>query len=474
MIENIVQGVAMIGWFLIILIPLVMIHEFGHLLMARLTKTRVVEYGIGIPPRWIKKKWRGIIWSLNYLPLGGFVRIYGDHDALDEAKEKQKKFPQEAREGYASDRFSEIINNGELEYFLKENNLDYSPDWKAFERYITSSRTKNEAEQEEQFTNQVKQLKTLIDWDYKTKLQSKKAFFNKNWWQQTLILLGGIVFNLATAFIIFWLLFGAIGTSTRALPLPQYNELKNNPGVNLVQARESPQVRAVIADYPASQIGMEPRDEFISFAGVPLNQIQTIQDFSQLVEENKEKTVEVVYRDDSTGELVTAETGLRTEDGSTFFGIGQLYYEGSYSATNFFSAAGLAFETVEYYFTTTFEVLGQIIIALLPQTEDRSALQMVSGPIGVSYFSGEIFEQAGFQGVLELIAIISISLAVFNLLPLPALDGGRIVIAWVNKATGRRNKKLEGVLITATMVLMLFIGVLVAWQDINTIQNFGG
>jgi len=50
-------------WFIVLLIPLVAIHEFGHLLFARLFKVKVLEYGIGLPPRAFYKKWKGIVWS---------------------------------------------------------------------------------------------------------------------------------------------------------------------------------------------------------------------------------------------------------------------------------------------------------------------------------------------------------------------------------------------------------------------------
>jgi regulator of sigma E protease len=68
-------------------------------------------------------------------------------------------------------------------------------------------------------------------------------------------------------------------------------------------------------------------------------------------------------------------------------------------------------------------------------------------------------------------ALISISLAVFNLVPLPALDGGRMLIVIISHLLGKRSRKLEAVLISATMILMLILGLLVAWQDITRITQ---
>jgi regulator of sigma E protease len=71
--------VTLIFWFVIIVIPLVIVHEFGHTIMSWLFKIRVVEYGVGMPPRTpIKFRFRKMLYSLNWLPLGGFAKIYGD------------------------------------------------------------------------------------------------------------------------------------------------------------------------------------------------------------------------------------------------------------------------------------------------------------------------------------------------------------------------------------------------------------
>lgn len=69
---------------LIILVLLVVVHELGHAIAARRNGVVVEEFGIGFPPRaWGKKLKNGILFSLNWLPLGGFVKLQGEHDAAD-------------------------------------------------------------------------------------------------------------------------------------------------------------------------------------------------------------------------------------------------------------------------------------------------------------------------------------------------------------------------------------------------------
>ena len=66
--------------FIAVLIFLVVVHEFGHFGMAKLLGVRVLEFGIGFPPRLFGIKYRGTVYSLNIMPLGGFVRLEGEED----------------------------------------------------------------------------------------------------------------------------------------------------------------------------------------------------------------------------------------------------------------------------------------------------------------------------------------------------------------------------------------------------------
>ena len=64
--------------FLVILVVLILVHEFGHFLVAKWAKIRVDEFGIGFPPRLFGRKFNGTLYSVNALPLGGFVKIFGE------------------------------------------------------------------------------------------------------------------------------------------------------------------------------------------------------------------------------------------------------------------------------------------------------------------------------------------------------------------------------------------------------------
>jgi len=465
--DVVLQIITIIFWFIVILLPLVAIHEFGHLLMARLVGVRVVEYGIGIPPRFKYFRWKGIVWSLNYVLLGGFARIYGDHDAIDEANETARVDEKKAKEQYIPERLAELVSNQEIKFFLEENNLEFSKDWEELEKskYLKGIESPLETEKRAGFEALTKQLTTLIEWEYETKIIGKEAFFAKKYWQQVLILLGGVTFNLISAVIFLWLMFGVTGSTT------QYAFTNNNEGLKKYAefSYQSEFVKApqILKDSPAANLGMKPGDDLIRIAGTEINTLGSIDEFRDLVSKNKDQTVSVVYRSKETGEIIEKTTTFAQDNGRVYFGINGLGYEVRYKAKDFGAGFQLAVSQTYDYFILNFKALGQIGTALLPQTQDRSALEYVNGPIAVSSLSSRVAREFGFAGILLILALISVGLAAFNLLPVPALDGGRIVILTINKILGKRNKRWEAVAISVTFIFILLLGILIAFRDVQ-------
>ena len=473
--DIIIQILSLIFWFVVILLPLVALHEFGHLIIARLNGIKVVEYGIGIPPRIWHKKWKGIVWSLNWVLLGGFARIYGDHDAIDEAKETSKTDPQGAKKQYVVDRFLEISANQELEFVLQDNNLSYDETWQKLEKsQINKKNQRLTDDEQELFKKMLKQVETLISWEYEAKLDSKEAFMNKSWWQQTLVLLGGVTFNLLTAFTIFFILFGFISTPPTTVLPDSIKEIQQN--AIITSKSENVSIFRLPKDGAAYKAGLRPGDEIISFGGNRLNNLESFADFGSLVQAKKDAPVEVVYRSKATGETKTINVDLEVKDGKAYFGVNSdgFGYVVQYKSKDIISAAGMSFNSTKNIFLLNFKVLGQVVVALLPTTQDRSALDYVGGPVAISSISSEIFSLQGFSGILNIMAVISVALAAFNLLPLPALDGGRLVIITLNKIFGRRNKRIEGIVISSTFLILLGLGVLIAFRDVGNLISGKG
>jgi regulator of sigma E protease len=463
-----VQIITVIFWFIIILLPLVAIHEFGHLLMARLVGVKVLEYGIGLPPRWKYVKWKGIVWSLNLTLLGGFARIYGDHDAIDQAQYMHKKDEKQARIDYRTERLQELVTNQEVQFFIEDNSMDYSDNWKWFEKVSTQDINKLTDEDRKKFDPLYNQITTLIDWEYDSKINSKEAFFNVSWWKQTIIILGGVTFNLLSCVIFLWIMFGITGSPTQFVFQQELQEKSSL--VSFEKKSDYPATAQVVKNTPADNIGLRGGDDIMVFAGKDLREINSIDEFRQIVADHKDQDVVVKYRSKATGEIKDETVKLEEKDGKVAFGINGLGYQGVYRAKGFWEGLRVSVEKTGEYFRLTFKGIGDIFVALLPGSTDKTALEYVSGPIAVSSVSKRVFDQVGIPGILQILALISVSLAVFNILPVPALDGGRLVILTLNKLTGKRNKKLEAMAITATMLSLLLLGVFIAIRDVQGIQ----
>lgn len=453
-----------IFWFLIILVPIIGIHEFGHLLISRAFGVKIPEYAIGMPlvKRTFYKRWKGIIWSFYWPVLGGFVRIYGDNDAIDEAHDIAQTDPKAAKEQYKESRLQEILANRELQFFLEDNRLVYDQKWIDFEnsKYAAGNEETPDPVNEKLHD----QLITLIDWEYDQQIKATNTFFSKNWLQKTLIISGGIIFNLITAVVVFW------GILTFAsMPLERYSlvELESIRDKVVIVNEGKELLAGVTPGSFADQIGMKSGDRLLSYDGVPASEITTQSQFTDLVKSNQDQEIEVKYRSTKENTEQTKNVIVKQrDDGRVIFGV-SLYREMEYKAKGPLSAVNLAFENTYKFLDLNFRVLGRIALAPFPN-QDKTVLQAVSGPIGISAVSGQVFDLQGPIGILKLVALISIGLAVFNMLPIPALDGGRWVIITINSILGKRNRKLEATLIGVTFMAMLVLAAVIAVKDIQT------
>lgn len=464
--SGLVSIVLIVFWFIVILIPLVAIHELGHFLFAKLVGVKVIEYGIGIPPRGIARRWKGVIWSLNWLPLGGFAKIYGDHDAIDSAQDALKNNESNAKEVYTENRIIEILSSGDLEYILEDNNLEYNEEWKKFASY------KGNYEDDTIMKSLYNQLSTLVSWEYDEVVGTKSAFCNVSWWRQTVILLGGVTFNLISAVFLLFVIFGFVGTPV--FPVLQ-NDIdaivKNN---DLLYKSEYVKVLRVIKDTPASKSGLKPQDDLIKFNNVEINTLKNFEEFSTLVQSQQSPDVVITYRSYETGAVEEKKVTLEEKDGKYFFGLrsSDLGYLVRYRSKDLGGAITDSAMRTAGIFVLNFKILGDIVVALIPTTQDRSALENVGGPIAVGAFGSYIYELQGIAGILNIMALVSIGLAAFNLLPIPALDGGRFIIVTINALTRRRNKKLENIIISLTFVFMLILAGVIALYD--TVRSVTG
>lgn len=361
---------------LIVLVILVSLHELGHAIVARRNGVVVEEFGIGFPPRAYKKKLKnGILFTLNWLPLGGFVKLQGENDSAS-------------------------------------NKGDYGA---------------------------------------------------ATFWQKTKILLAGVVINWLTAVVLLTILtlFG--------LPKIIPNQFSVASDTTVVSTPV--QIGQVSDGYPAQKAGLEAGDKIISFDGV---EVTGTQQFVDLTKENRGETVPVTF--ERNGNEQTTEVALRDADSAVFGStLGQQDY---IKAT--WSAPIVGVVTTAQYTWATFQGLGNLVVNFFggligqlstnEQTRQDATAKLdeagasVAGPVGIL---GVIFPAASESGVGQVVflaAIISLTLAVMNALPIPSLDGGRWFVTAAFKLfkkplTKEREESIHGTGFAVMMVLFLVITV---------------
>lgn len=400
---NIFCGVV-VGF--LVLMALVVAHEFGHFLMARRNGVRVLEFGIGFPPRaiaWVKdektKKWKrlpkkewkkpqkGLIFSLNWLPIGGFCQMDGE-SAVDE------------RDG---------------------------------------------------------------------------TFGKANFWKKTKILFGGVAMNWLLAFIIFTILAWA--------GMPKFLDgqftIAGDTRYNSVPV----EVTKVIEDSPAAKAGFQPGDQIVSIDGEEVAGPDTVLDYDR-----KHAGQEVSYKIFRKGEegcncdqnLVLTAT-LNSGDTDYFLGISmssarRLGYS-TWSAP--IVGAGLTLQVTGETFrglgTMLWNLVSGTFSQLSPDESVRGAGReaisevgdSVSGPVGIVGTLFPAFTAAGPANLAFLAAIISVSLACMNILPIPALDGGRWLLIAIYKLRKKKlTKETEEKIVTRAFMVLLTLMLIVTVLDI--------
>jgi regulator of sigma E protease len=326
--------------FIAVLVVLIVVHEFGHFVAAKLSRMRVDEFGVGYPPRAWGIKRGETEYTLNWLPFGGFVKIYGE-DGAEKGPESHRSF---------------------------------------------SARPK---------------------------------------WQQALVLVAGIAMNLLFAWILISITL-AIGTPRALSP----EEAFRAQDITLA-------VSEVMPESPAAQAGLRPGDMILS-----------VESADGAFEGFDPSTFTSFIAEDRGGDPLTirvqgVDGEVRTVEASPATGV--------IAADPNRQALGVALVTVGTLavpwwqapwdgLLITWEVTKQTAVGLVhffASVFTLSAdLTQVSGPVGIAGAVGNASD-SGISPLLTLTAIISVNLALINLLPIPALDGGRLLFVAIEAVTRR-------------------------------------
>jgi len=271
--------------------------------------------------------------------------------------------------------------------------------------------------------------------------------------QQALVIISGVSFNWLLAWLIFFISFMAVGLPTAS------SMLKSG-----LDGRGQIVIDEIIPYSPAEQAGLSSGDIIVAVAqeeekliGADLN----IESFVNFLEKEEEVLFTISYlRDGEEKDISLSPIKISGYDRPL---IG-LIFESSVERLGFFNALK---ESLILTFTLTVSILIAIISLIAGLfVGDLSITEAVYGPIGIVGVVGQA-SQVGFFNLLFLVAIISINLAIINLLPFPALDGGRLLFIAVEGLSGRAlPRKIVNTINWAGLILLLIIMILVTYGDI--------
>lgn len=329
--------------FIVILLVLIIVHEFGHFIVAKKSGIRVDEFGIGFPPKIAGIKKGETEYTINAIPFGGFVKIFGEN-----------------------------------------------PD---------------------------KESLTGADKD--------RALINKPRYIQAAVLAAGVFFNILLAWILFSTTF-ALGTSVVVgTDSGKYNTYISN---------EKVLITGVLPDSPAENKNLLPGDEIVSLSmgDTTIEQVSPVA-ISSLVSINSGENLTIQFK--RSGELrsveVIPQTGLIKESPETpAIGIA-MGVVGTVKLPIHLAIWEGAQKTVVLLGRITVGITSFILDALLL----RADLSSVAGPVGIVGLVGSV-STFGIIALLDFVAFISLNLAIINLIPFPALDGGRLLFLAIEAVKG--------------------------------------
>jgi regulator of sigma E protease len=333
---------------IIVLSVLIIVHELGHFTMAKATHCYVEEFGIGFPPRIWGKKWGETIYSINWIPFGGFNKLPGEVDPT-----------------------------------------------------------------------------------------VPRALAARSHAVRLLVISGGIIFNLILPFLLM----------SVAYMVPH----------NIVDGQVV--VQEVAKDSPAERAGIEVGDTILSVNG---KAVRSVGDLSRYIQLHLGTEISIALRHaDATTGTVMLVPRWRPPAGEGAVGVA------SQTIDPVIVRESLApWRAVPQGITSCFEtlvlykngIIGMIIgaVPFIP-----------SGPVGIVQVTGEV-ARSGVSPVLELTAFISIAIAITQIIPFPALDGGRIifiVLEWIRRGK-RVSPRVEGIVHSIGFLILIGLMILITYQDI--------
>ncbi|MCX6780606.1 MAG: RIP metalloprotease RseP [Candidatus Magasanikbacteria bacterium] len=272
------------------------------------------------------------------------------------------------------------------------------------------------------------------------------SFAHKKVWQRLVILLAGVAMNFIVGYIIF------VGVFAYGVEMP-----KGDADAGAIFSNERVMVDAVLPDSPAVHAGMKAGDVITAIDGTIIAHASEV---PPVIKKNAGAVVAVTFVRDGKTETIAIVPAKIAPD---VVGIGVSVFDYAHVRYPFpivFVKAGQ--ETLGIS-TLIFKTMGTIVGTLFHTGKLQEG---VSGPVGIAVVTGQVARE-GWIPFLQLMAMLSINLGVLNILPIPALDGGRALFVIIESVSRRKVRaELEGIIHTVGFVLLMLLVIAVTYRDI--------
>lgn len=400
---------SMVFWGIVTFSILVFLHEGGHFVAARYFGVNVHEFMLGLPGPAIRLKSRsGTSFGVTAIPLGGYVRIAGmDPGAEDPLLARALEISAEA---------------GRIDTARLAQALDISAE-KASSLLLTLSdymALEPATDDDFSFVSLVTTAKDETPEELLARVRAK-TYRGLRTWQRVAVLAAGVGVNIVAAILTFIVVLAIWGNPTPTLTLD-----------------------TIVPQSAAHAARLKPGDTIVGIDGTKLAGWNDL--MAALQEAKPGQTVTVSYT--RGGKLHTVSVALGNERGRAFLGVGPRY---EYHGMPVLQAVSDSFKLTG----AVFGALGQFIAGIVHPRQFVASLKDARSIVGISELAAQQ-AQAGPLDYSWFIAFLSLSLGAMNLLPIPPLDGGKVLMEGIERLAGHPLRREVSLAVSATGTLLLF------------------
>ena len=389
---------------IVILGVIVFLHELGHFATAKYFGMPVSEFAIGMGPKIFSVRKEETVYSIRVLPLGGFVNIEGMQP-----------------ENFDLERFKKEKTDEIIEELRNEKGLSEKSD---------------EIESEE-FVNEVsKKLDENVEKELKKQENiQKNGFFAKSPFSRFVVLIAGVMMNFISALIALFVMLSITGVMPIKYTAPVVGEIQADSRAK-EKLRVNDRILAVNGENVSNWVEMSEKV-------LKISQNYKDEDVSlKILRNDKEITenVKLTYNKEAKANLL---------------GIQVLSQK-----TNINERIKMSFVLFRDYFKLTLDGVRMLVTG-------KVAMKEMTGPVGLPKIVGQAYGQGGFFALLGIFILISINIGIMNLLPIPALDGGRLIFVIPEFFGIKVNKKIEEKIHMIGMIFLLVLMLVIVFFDVT-------